>query len=215
MIFGSIFQSYYFSESTIDEFKVILKNIFEHSKVNWNIAVKKFPLKISYRNSKEVEKVLEVKYIPIWESQKLVKIMITILDITSKEQFSKNKKRYNLTQVAELTGIKKNTLKTWIHRYSLSSSLKDDKGNFLYSEEELQRFKAYGDLQKTGSKIGNLIKLSDKELKELGRRLKVEDDNDHLKMKTSVVDILNNLFFFVKGKQFSIFFYEIRKLKYF
>ena len=137
LIFGSIFQSYYFSESTIDEFKVILKNIFEHSKVNWNIAVKKFPLKISYRNSKEVEKVLEVKYIPIWESQKLVKIMITILDITSKEQFSKNKKRYNLTQVAELTGIKKNTLKTWIHRYSLSSSLKDDKG-FLYSEEELQ-----------------------------------------------------------------------------
>ena len=88
--------------------------------------------------------------------------------------------------------------------YSLSSNLKDDKGNFLYSEEELQRFKIYGDLQKTGSKIGSLIKLSDKELKELGRRLDVEDNNEHLKIKASIADILNNLFFFVKGKQFSI-----------
>ena len=66
--------------------------------------------------------------------------MITLLDITSKEQFSKNKKMYNFTQLSEHSGINKNTLKTWFHRYSLSSNIKDDKGNFLYSEEELQKF---------------------------------------------------------------------------
>tara|TARA_B100000029_G_scaffold119825_1_gene113172 strand:+ start:341 stop:2137 length:1797 start_codon:yes stop_codon:yes gene_type:complete len=212
-IFEIVFQKDYFIESKINEFKNTLNNIFDRSKVSWNILIKDFPQKINFKDKKGSEKILEVKYIPIWQDEILVKIMITLLDITSKEQFSKNKKMYNFTQLSEHSGINKNTLKTWFHRYSLSSNIKDDKGNFLYSEEELQRFKIYADLQKKGSKIGDLIKLSDKDLKDLGRRLEVGTDTDHLKEHSTVEDILNNLIFFVMEKNFNIFAYELRKVK--
>ena len=212
-LYEKIFKDLNLSSTKLNELKKNLNECFEHSKVNWNSTRISFPKKISYKNKKDVEKILEVKYIPLWKREKLIKIMITLEDITSKEQFSKNKNFYNLGQISNLASIKKNTLKTWIQRYGLSSKKKDSNGNFIYTEEECERFQIYGSLIGKGSKIGNLIALSDRELKELARRLDVEKDDGHLKTSTSVNDIIKNLLFFIKNKKFSVFFYELNKLK--
>jgi CheY-like chemotaxis protein len=212
-LYEKIFKDLNLSPTKLNELKKNLNECFEHSKVNWNSTRMSFPKKISYKNKKDVEKILEVKYIPLWKKEKLIKIMITLEDITSKEQFSKNKNFYNLGQISSIAGIKKNTLKTWIQRYGLYSKTKDSHGNFIYSEEECERFQIYGSLIGRGSKIGYLITLSDKELKELASRLNIEKDDNHLKTSSSLTDIIKNLLFFIKNKNFSVFFYELNKLK--
>lgn len=211
-IFDTVFS---FDSDALGRKEEILENLkecFNGSKGTWFNLIRKFPQKIIFKNSENIEKILNVKYVPIWDKELLTKIMITIQDITLEEQFSKKEKNYSLAQASELTGLKQNTIKTWVHRYDMTSRNKDKNGNHIFSEEECERIKVYGLLIQKGSKVSNLIKLSDKELKVLHSKLSMNEESMWKNSSDSSEEILKSLMFFVKEKKFKIFFHELKKV---
>ena len=211
-IFDTVFS---FDTNALNRKEDILENFnqcFNGSKSTWFNLIRNFPQKIIFKNIENTEKILNIKYVPIWDKEHLTKIMITIQDITLEEQFSKKEKNYSLAQASELSGVKQNTIKTWVHRYNMTSRNKDENGNHIFSEEECERIKIYGLLIQKGSKVKNLVKLTDKELKTLHSKLNMNEKEIWKGSIETSEEILKSLLFFVKKKQFKIFFHELNKV---
>ena len=198
-----------------NDFEKKILNAFSCSKITWKLTEKTLHKK--FLLIRPEEKVLQAKYIPLWtKEEKVEKIMITLEDITQKEKFSKKKSTYYVGQIAKIIGLNPDTLKTWTKRYNLISETKDDKGNFLYSEEHLERFDLYKNLVDRKYKIGKLIKLSDSELKEEAEKLNLKtiDHKSQDENKISKDELKKSLLFILEKKDFSLFSKEISKLRF-
>ncbi|MEE2745207.1 MAG: response regulator [Bdellovibrionota bacterium] len=199
-----------------EDIKRIKQNLlmsYDDSKIGWIAKSSEFPKKITYQGPENEEKVLNIIYTPLWNGEELTSIMLTFEDITEKERFGKTKKQYNLQQIAQKTGLKIETLRSWTKRYSLKGEFKDSKGEYRYSGADLDRFAVFRFLIEKGEKIGQLVRCSDLELKEKESALKesnisnIQNSNDLEKR-----DVLKSLLYFIEIRNLELFTRDFSKI---
>jgi DNA-binding transcriptional MerR regulator/methylmalonyl-CoA mutase cobalamin-binding subunit len=90
-----------------------------------------------------------------------------------------------ISDVSRISGIPKDLLRMWERRYNYPKPARDDNGDRVYSDEELNKLVLIKQLVDQGRRPGKLIALDTSELKGLLKQSSVEFDFDRL------IDLLN------------------------
>jgi len=87
---------------------------------------------------------------------------------------------HNISDVSRIAGIPKDLLRMWERRYGYPKPARDDNGDRIYSNEELDKLIAIRHLQEQGKRPGKLMALDLPQLRARLRTPKVELDGDQL-----------------------------------
>jgi len=87
---------------------------------------------------------------------------------------------HNISDVSRIAGIPKDLLRMWERRYGYPKPARDDNGDRIYSNEELDKLIAIRHLQEQGKRPGKLMALDLPQLRSMMRTPKVELDGDQL-----------------------------------
>ncbi|TVO77896.1 MerR family transcriptional regulator [Sedimenticola selenatireducens] len=75
--------------------------------------------------------------------------------------------QYNISDVSRISGIPKDLLRMWERRYGYPDPIRDDNGDRVYSDDQLDKLVLIRQLQDQGKRPGKLIELEVTELKSL------------------------------------------------
>ncbi len=89
---------------------------------------------------------------------------------------SENSEQFSIGVVERDTGIGRDTLRVWERRYGFPEPLRNDKGERIYSEQQLRRLQRIRRLLDQGLRPGKLLTLSDQDLNRLESDLYAEQN---------------------------------------
>jgi len=192
------------------EIETTLKNIsnsFNESKIYWNEIKKKLPNKVTLKKDRNNESTLKIRYSSVWNNENLERIIFYFFDITTKEEKADELTKYSLSQIASLTDINLETLRSWTKRFHIKGNFFDTEKKYRYSGKELKIFQLYKSLIHKGENIGSLVKLNYNELKNrelfLSDNKKEKDPSQNKAFNFS--EMVNTLHFFLAKKELDIF----------
>jgi methanogenic corrinoid protein MtbC1 len=87
---------------------------------------------------------------------------------------------HTISDVSRISGIAKDLLRMWERRYNYPKPTRDDNGDRIYSDEELNKLVVIRQLLDQGMRPGKLMALELSELRELLKQSSVEFDFDRL-----------------------------------
>lgn len=87
---------------------------------------------------------------------------------------------HSISDVSRIAGIPKDLLRMWERRYGYPKPARDDKGDRIYSNEELDKLIAIRHLQEQGKRPGRLMALDLPQLRSMMQTRKVELDSGQL-----------------------------------
>ena len=87
---------------------------------------------------------------------------------------------HSISDVSRIAGIPKDLLRMWERRYGYPKPARDDNGDRIYSNEELDKLIAIRHLQEQGKRPGKLMALDLPQLRSMMQTPKVELDTDQL-----------------------------------
>jgi len=88
--------------------------------------------------------------------------------------------QHSISDVSRIAGIPKDLLRMWERRYGYPKPARNDNGDRIYSNEELDKLIAIRHLQEQGKRPGKLIALDLPELRSMIKTQTVELDSDRL-----------------------------------
>ena len=89
----------------------------------------------------------------------------------------KDRARFKINAVSELTGISQDVLRMWERRYSAVTPFRTAGGTRLYSNTNIWRFTLLRRGVAKGYSIGRIVKLSNEELEKLQRKAPMAPDD--------------------------------------
>ncbi|MEW8431205.1 MAG: MerR family transcriptional regulator, partial [gamma proteobacterium symbiont of Ctena orbiculata] len=87
---------------------------------------------------------------------------------------------HNISDVSRISGIPKDLLRMWERRYKYPMPARDDNGDRVYSDEELNKLVLIRQLVDQGRRPGKLMALDINQLTELLKTPKVDFDFERL-----------------------------------
>ena len=87
---------------------------------------------------------------------------------------------HSIADVSRIAGIPKDLLRMWERRYGYPKPMRDDNGDRIYSNEDLDKLIAIRHLQEQGKRPGKLMALDLSQLRSMMRTPKVELDGEQL-----------------------------------
>jgi DNA-binding transcriptional MerR regulator/methylmalonyl-CoA mutase cobalamin-binding subunit len=88
----------------------------------------------------------------------------------------KDRARFKINAVSELTGVSQDVLRIWERRYGAVTPVRTSGGTRLYSDTDIWRFTLLRRGVAKGYSIGRIVKLSNEELEKLQRKAPVAPD---------------------------------------
>jgi MerR family transcriptional regulator, light-induced transcriptional regulator len=88
--------------------------------------------------------------------------------------------QHSISDVSRIAGIPKDLLRMWERRYGYPKPARNENGDRIYSNEELDKLIAIRHLQEQGKRPGKLMALDLPQLRSMMRAPKVELDSDQL-----------------------------------
>ena len=76
-------------------------------------------------------------------------------------------KRYPIKYVSQRTGLSQHVMRTWENRYDVVIPKRSPTNRRLYSEGDIKRLSLFHQATKSGHSIGQICKLTTKEIQEL------------------------------------------------